>query len=187
MNLQEAIEARHSVRSYLSKKIPQDIRDKLDRFALDCSRDGDVHIFIQYDDPEGFNSGLARYGSFRNVQNYIVLAGKKGGDFSERCGYWEEKLVLYAQQLGLNTCWTALTFNRSRVKNPLRSGESLCMVIALGCGETQGIPHKGKSCSQVSDSVNAPDWFVSGVHAACADCGQPAEVPLFTAGMIRQV
>ncbi|MBR2760706.1 MAG: hypothetical protein IKD66_05995 [Solobacterium sp.] len=86
-----------------TKKITLDIPEKPDRCALDCSRDGDVHIFIQYDDPEGFNSGLARYGSFRNVQNYIVLAGKKGGDFSERCGYWGEKLVLYAQQLGLNT------------------------------------------------------------------------------------
>lgn len=127
-----------------TKKITLDIPEKPDRCALDCSRDGDVHIFIQYDDPEGFNSGLARYGSFRNVQNYIVLAGKKGGDFSERCGYWGEKLVLYAQQLGLNTCWTALTFNRSRVKTRFEAVKVSAWSLRSAVGKHKGFLIKAK-------------------------------------------
>ena len=166
MTIQEAISARHSVRAYKTDPIPQQIRTQLDDFAQKCSEEGNVHIFIRYDDPEGFDSRLAHYGHFRNVNNYIVLAGTKNSDFDLRCGYYGEKLVLYAQQLGLNTCWTALTFNKRRVKEILADGESLCMVIALGYGETQGVPHKGKSIADVLDGENAPDWFAEGVRAA---------------------
>ena len=166
MTIQEAITARHSVRAYKQEPIPADVRQKLDAFAKECSSDGNVRIFIQYDDPEGFDSRLARYGSFRNVGNYIVLAGKKSSDFDLRCGYYGEKPVLYAQQLGLNTCWTALTFNKSKVKQLLEQGESLCMVIALGYGETAGTPHKGKQFSDVAEGTDLPDWFREGVQAA---------------------
>ena len=166
MTILEAMQARHSVRAYLDKPIPANLRSQLDAFAAECSRDGRLHISIRYDDPEGFDSRLAHYGSFRNVKNYIVLAGKKDRDFDLRCGYYGEKLVLYAQQLGLNTCWAALTFNKKKVKELLEDGESLCMVIALGYGETQGVPHRGKTAADVAKAENAPDWFSAGVEAA---------------------
>ena len=166
MTIQEAIESRHSVRSYKPDPIPQNIRETLDAYAAECSEEGDLHIFIRYDDPNGFDSRLAHYGTFRNVNNYIVLAGTKNNDFNLRCGYYGEKLVLFAQQLGLNTCWTALTFNKRKVKELLKDGESLCMVIALGYGETQGTPHKGKTVSDVVIADNAPAWFTEGVQAA---------------------
>lgn len=166
MTILEAMEQRHSVRAYKPDPIPQDIRNKLDACAAECSEEGNIHMFIRYDDPDGFDSRLAHYGSFRNVNNYIVLAGKKNKDFDLRCGYYGEKLVLYAQQLGLNTCWTALTFNKRKVKEILSDGESLCMVIALGYGETQGTSHKGKTATDVVIADNAPDWFAEGVKAA---------------------
>ena len=112
ISLTDAIGARHSVRAYKDIPIPEEIRILLDDFAEACNREGHLHIFIRYDDAEGFHSRLAHYGSFRNVKNYIVLAGIKQDDFDIRCGYYGEKTVLYAQQLGLNTCWAALTFNK---------------------------------------------------------------------------
>ena len=166
MTIQEAIAARHSVRAYTAEPIPQELRSQLDACALECSNEGSVHIFIRYDDPDGFDSRLAHYGNFKNVNNYIVLAGKKDKDFDLRCGYYGEKLVLFAQQLGLNTCWVALTFNKRKVKEILPDGESLCMVIALGYGETQGTAHKGKTARDVSVGADAPDWFAEGVNAA---------------------
>ena len=166
MTILEAIAARHSVRAYQDRPIPQEIREKLEACAQACNREGKLHITIQYDDPEGFDSRLAHYGRFRNVRNYIVLAGRKDRDFDRRCGYYGEKLVLYAQQLGLNTCWVALTFNKKRVRQLLLPDESLCMVIALGYGETPGIPHKGKSAAEVSGGMDAPAWFHQGVEAA---------------------
>ena len=116
MTIMEAIDARHSVRAYKDIPIGQDIRGKLDEFVSRCNEESGLHITVRYDDPEGFDSRLARYGSFRNVKNYIILAGRKTADFNYICGYYGEKVVLYAQQLGLNTCWAALTFNRKRVR-----------------------------------------------------------------------
>lgn len=166
MTIMEAIDARHSVRAYLEKEIPPETREELDRFAEECNRESGLHIFLRYDDPEGFDSRLAHYGSFRNVRNYIVLAGEKKEDFDFACGYYGEKIVLRAQQLGLNTCWAALTFNRKKVRELIPEGESLCMVIALGFGETQGKPRKSKTADMVSDAGADLPWFAAGIDAA---------------------
>lgn len=167
MTLLEAIDRRHSVRAYRDRAIEPEVREELDSFVQACNRDGDLHIFIRYDDPEGFDSRLAHYGSFRGVRNYIVLAGKKGGDFEYRCGYYGEKVVLHAQRLGLNTCWVALTYNKKNVKRLLAPDEALCMVIALGYGETQGAARRSKSAAEVAQGDGAkPDWFAKGVEAA---------------------
>ena len=163
----EAIRTRHSVRAYLEKPIPAELREELDGFAASLNAESGLHIRIVYDDPTGFDSRLAHYGSFRNVANYIVLAGKKEGDFDFRCGYYGEKLVLFAQTLGLNTCWAALTFNKKKVRQLIPEGESLCMVIALGYGETQGRQHKSKDAAKVQELAGeTPDWFKQGLEAA---------------------
>ena len=166
MTIMQAMEARHSVRAYKDEPIPAEIRQKLDTLAEECSREKGLHIFIRYDDPDGFDSRMAHYGSFRGVKNYIVLAGKKRDGFETDCGYMGEKLVLFAQQLGLKTCWAALTFNKKKVRALLQSGESLLMVIALGYGESAGTPHRGKGYSDAARADDPPDWFKAGVEAA---------------------
>ena len=166
MTTLEAINARHSVRAYLDRPIGQELRGQLDAFVQQCNQESGLHIFIRYDDPDGFDSRLAHYGRFRNVRNYIVLAGKKGADFEYLCGYYGEKLVLLAQQLGLNTCWAALTFNKKKVKELIPEGEALCMVIALGYGETQGVARKSKTARDVTESASDLPWFNQGIDAA---------------------
>ena len=163
----EAIDARHSVRAYKTTPIAQDVRDDLNEFVRSCNKESGLNISVKYDDPTGFDSKLAHYGSFSNVCNYIILKGSKRSDFDFVCGYYGEKTVLYAQQLGLNTCWTALTFNKKKVKELVPAGETLCMVIALGYGETQGNTHKSKSMFDVIDVKGGmPEWFVAGVESA---------------------
>ena len=166
MTTLEAIDARHSVRTYLEKRIEEETRQELNRFTEKCNQESGLHIFIRYDDPDGFDSRLAHYGHFRNVRNYIVLAGKKTEDFDFRCGYFGEQIVLYAQQLGLNTCWAALTFSKKAVKKLIPAGETLCMVIALGYGETQGVTRKSKTAQEVSEGNPDQTWFEKGIEAA---------------------
>ena len=166
MTILEAIDARHSVRAYREDPIEEEKRRQLDEFAEECNRASGLHIFIRYDDPEGFDSRLAHYGHFRNVRNYIVLAGTKGPEFDTRCGYYGEKIVLFAQQLGLNTCWAALTFNKRKVRELIPEGETLCMVISLGYGETQGSTRKSKTFADVTENGTEEAWFRQGVEAA---------------------
>lgn len=167
MTLKDAILARHSVRKYKDIPIDTDTRHLLDLFVEECNIESGLHITVHYDDPEGFDSKLAHYGSFKNVNNFIVVAGKDCEDFDERCGYYGEKVVLQAQILGLNTCWAALTYNKKMVKRIVPEGEKLCMVIALGYGETQGVPHKNKPLEKmVATKGEMPAWFKDGVEAA---------------------
>jgi len=166
MTIMEAMEARHSVRTYQDRSVEQEVRQQLEWFVKKCNRESGLHIFIRYDDPDGFDSRLAHYGRFRNVRNYIVLSGKKSEDFEYLCGYYGEKIVLFAQQHGLNTCWAALTFNKKKVRELIPSGETLCMVIALGYGETQGVARKSKSVQDVTENGSDQPWFRKGVEAA---------------------
>lgn len=166
MDEMQAIRERHSVRRYLNQPITSEIREQLDAFIEEVNKESGLHIRIQYDDPDGFDSKLAHYGSFRNVKNYIILAGEDQPDFEERCGYYGEKVVLKAQSLGLNTCWAALTFNKKRVRKLISESQRFSMVIALGYGETAGVNHKGKGYQDVTLVKAAPEWFQAGVEAA---------------------
>ena len=118
-------------------------------------------------EPKAFQGKLAKYGKFRQVQNYFVMAGRKADDLDYRIGYYGEQLVLLAQTLGLNTCWVGLTFSKIPGTYVLNEGETIQAYIALGYGETQGVSHKIKTVEQVSNiNDNSPSWFRKGVEAA---------------------
>ena len=164
-NIMELMRQRHSVRQYLDKKIPEDVRAALDTCAQELNAESGLNIQVIYDEPECFNSRMAHYGKFENAKNYIAMVGKKAPDLEERCGFYGEKLVLKAQELGLNTCWVALTHGKSRAT--VGTGEREVIIISLGYGKTQGVPRKSKSAAEVSNlSDDAPEWFKNGVEAA---------------------
>ena len=157
--------ARHSVRQYLDRPIPQDVRDQLDAYAAELNAESGLHMQIIYDEPECFRSRMAHYGKFEGCTNYIAMVGKRAPDLDERCGYHGELLVLRAQELGLNTCWVALTHGKS--KAVVADGEREAIIIALGYGRTQGRPHKSKTAADVSDlSADPPQWYRDGIEAA---------------------
>lgn len=164
-NVVELMRSRHSVRQYLDKKIPEDVREKLDAYAAELNEKGDLHMQIIYDEPECFNSRMAKYGKFENCSNYIAVVGKKAANLNERCGYYGELLVLKAQELGLNTCWVALTHGKSRAV--IGKGETEAIIIALGYGKTQGAERKSKTAEEVSNLTDdSSEWFKRGVEAA---------------------
>lgn len=167
MDLMQAMQERHSVRAYTEQRIEDEKRKKLDDLIRECNQESGLHIQIRYDDPSGFDSKLAHYGSFRNVNNYIILAGKPCDDLPEKYGYYGERLVLEAQAMGLNTCWAALTFHKSKVKKQIPDGEDLVLVIAIGYGAGQGSSHKSRPFESVVETTGElPDWFRAGAQAA---------------------
>jgi Nitroreductase family. len=167
MDLFKAINERHSVRTYTEKKIEGKVKEDLYSFIEQCNQESGLHLQLILDKPETFSSFMAHYSHFSGVKNYIALVGKKSYDLEEKCGYFGEKIVLYAQTLGLNTCWVALTYSKSKTKFKIDKNEKLCLVIALGYGENQGIPHKSKSRENVMTvKENPPEWFIKGIDAA---------------------
>jgi nitroreductase len=167
MDILEAMQRRHSVRQYLETPLSDEIRDRLQQEAEACSREGGLHLQLITDEPDAFSGALAHYGRFSGVRNYIVLAGKEAPDLLERAGYYGERLVITAQQLGLNTCWVALSFSRRKTRYTLDRGEKFLLVISLGYGAAQGTPHRSKPVSRLircEDPV--PDWFRRGAEYA---------------------
>ena len=163
MDILKTMQERHSVRQYKDIPIESEKRDILDGLAKSLSDKSGLDIKIVYDEPNGFDSKMAHYGNFKNVKNYIALFGGKGKD--EAVGYYGEELVLKAQEIGLNTCWVYLTFNKKAVKD--LSDEKLYCVISLGYGENQGVPHKDKPTDRVLDvKGEPPQSFYDGVKAA---------------------
>ena len=165
MDMMEIMKARHSVRQYSGKKIEPEKRELLTALAKECSRESGLNIQLLFDEPKCFDSMMAHYGKFKGVENYIALVGKKGPDLDEKAGYYGEKLVLKAQEIGLNTCWVAMTHGKSAAK--IAKGEKLACIIALGYGVTQGSAHKSKPVQSLCNSPkDAPKWFARGMEAA---------------------
>lgn len=166
MELKEAIKARHSVRRYKNKPLDREAVAALQSEIATCNEEGDLHIQLVLNEPKAFDGFMAHYGKFSGVTNYIAMIGKKDG-LDEKCGYYGERLVLLAQQLGLNTCWVAMSYSKIKTAFVIEKGEKLCVVIALGYGETQGVAHKSKSIDEVIKAEGQiPDWFKSGVETA---------------------
>lgn len=163
MDLLEAIKQRHSVRQYLEKPIEKDIIEQLNTEIEKCNLESGLHLQLIVDEPKAFDTFLAHYGLFKGVKNYIAVVGND----EEACGYYGEHLVLLCQQLGLNTCWVALTYKKVPEFISILPHEKLQLVIALGYGKIQGKPHKSKSIQAVSNyNENHPEWFKKGVKAA---------------------
>ena len=167
MTIQEAIEARHSVRAFKKQTLTDDIVKMLEEKITELNIKGQLHMQLVLNEPKAFQGTLAKYGKFRNANNYIVIAGKKAEDLDERVGYYGELLVLLAQTLGLNTCWVGLSYSKVPGTYVLEEGEKIACYIAIGYGETQGVGHKIKTVEQVSNASDiTPSWFKKGVEAA---------------------
>ena len=178
MTIQEAIEARHSVRAYKDQPLSEDVVKVLEDEITIINKEGSLHIQLILNEPKAFQGTLAKYGKFRNVTSYLVMAGKLAEDLDERVGYYGERLVLLAQTLGLNTCWVGLSYSKVPGTYVLDEGEKIVCYIAIGYGETQGVGHKIKTVEQVSRSAvrtlgsstdasgATPSWFRQGVEAA---------------------
>ncbi len=166
MTLSEAIRTRHSVRKYRPEPIDGAVLDALRQQIAAANEDGRLHIQLVTDEPKAF-AGRMSYGKFSGVRNYLVMTGEKCDDFDERVGYYGERLVLFAQALGLNSCWAGLTYTKIPGTYSLGKDEKVACYIALGYGETQGVQHKSKSVGEVSNaSEDTPEWFDRGVQAA---------------------
>ena len=165
MTLQEAIAARHSVRQYQEKPIEANIIERLNEEIDLCNREGNLHIQLVANEPKAFAGGMAKYGKFRGVSNYLAMVAPKGAD--ESIGYYGERLVLLAQTLGLNSCWVGLSFRKQPDQYTIADGEKLHCVIALGYGANQGVQHPMQKKEKfVIANGPLPDWFRRGMEAA---------------------
>ena len=169
MEIREAIRARHSVRKYLDMPITGEMKEKLETLIRECNEESGLHIQLVLNDAECFRTLLAHYGWFENVNNYVAIVGSKElPDLEEKGGYYGQKIVLAAQQEGLNTCWVAGTYKKGKCRVEKAADEKIICVIAIGYGENQGTKHKSKPLAKLCSvkEEDMPGWFRNGVKGA---------------------
>lgn len=167
MDWMEAIRARHSVRSYTDRRIEGAALEGLRAEMEACSREGRLTMVLKQEETLAFSSFLAHYGLFKGARNYVVISGRPSDDLEERVGYYGERLVLRAQQLGMNTCWVGGTYRKGKVQRDIPEGEKLVCVIIVGYGANQGKQHRSKPLEKLYRCDGpAPEWFLKGVEAA---------------------
>lgn len=161
------METRHAVRTYNDKPVDEAAANTLRALIAAYNAQADLHIQLCLDEPQAFKGFMAHYGRFTNVKNYIVMAGKKTSGVDEKIGYYGEKIVLKATELGLSTCWTGMSYSRPKCRAIIAEDEKLACLVALGYSDNPGIPHKSKTIEQVSRVTgDMPEWFRRGIQAA---------------------
>lgn len=161
MEILEIMKNRHSVRQYKDQAIEKSKRAELNSYIEEINKESNLSIQIFYDEPKCFDSFMAHYGKFVNVKNYIAIVGNKNDQ--EKAGYYGEKIVLRCQEMGLNTCWVAMTHGKSQAK--IKKGQKQLILISLGYGETQGVAHKSKSKAELGHADRKTEWFKTGMEA----------------------
>lgn len=165
MDLMEVMKQRHSVRRFTDKPLDASAVEALQQEIESCNRESGLNIQLITDEPEAFQAGKPSYGQFKGCRNYLAIIGPKGKDVE--AGYYGERVVLKAQELGIDSCWVAMTYKKGKAQGTEAPGEKRYLVVALGYGETSGVTHKVKSLTDISDYKDGdPEWYKSGLEAA---------------------
>lgn len=160
----ELLESRHSVRQFTERKIDGETASVLQKEIDAINAESGLRFVLITENDAVFQANKPHYGNFSGCRNLFALYGGKGED--EKIGYFGERLVLFAQSIGLNTCWVALSYKKNKMPTQPPAGMMLYDVIALGYGKTQGIAHKSKPVEKVSKmTADTPEWFKDGMRA----------------------
>ena len=163
----EAIIARHSVRNYKAERIEDETAYLICQKIEELNRESGLHLQYIEDAGKTYNKLLNRTVGLDSAPSVIACVGKETDEnLEEKIGYYGEKLVLYAQTLGLNTCWAGI-FSRKKIPVVIDQGEKLVISIAIGYGDNQGKNHKSKTPDQIIQTAgNRPEWFEKGIEMA---------------------
>ncbi|PST45862.1 nitroreductase [Bifidobacterium callitrichos] len=174
MNLLEAIDARHAIRAYTDEPVAPDALARLQAEIDACNAESGLHIQMAAGLDDAFLGLKTHYGRFKGVHNAIALIGAvpsgseiataegtpvslEAADLQERVGYYGERLVLRAVQLGLDTSWAVLdgaeNVDPAEAWWTLGDGESMVWVIAFGHGARPGGRRRTKPIEELASVV----------------------------------
>lgn len=164
----EAIKERRSVRNFTSEALADETLNDLENYIAILNKESGLSFRIIKNNPEPFACGLDHYGKFTNVNQYFALVGPKGFTLEEKCGYYGERLVIHATEIGLGTCWVTLTYDKKLCKIDIKNEEKLVAVIPFGYYTENLKPHNSKPLTELYRIKGAEkfDWFFDGVMAA---------------------
>lgn len=167
MELLEAIRVRHTVRNYSGRAIEGEDLAQLSALIQRVNAEGGLNFRLINGVENALSPYRIRYGRWTGVSNYIAIVGQEAPDLEERCGYYGQQIVLWAQTAGLRTGWVETSYEVEPEVLGLQAGERMVLALVIGYSEEDGRPRKLKTyedLTQVQGEV--PEWFRRGVETA---------------------
>ena len=178
MDYLKAMDIRCSRRRYVPLPLKERDAAVLRERISEYNAAGGLHMELVVGNGDAFDGFKKSYGLFSGVKNYIIMAGKREDpDRHEKEGYYGEKLVLEATDMGLATCWIGSSYDRESCDLHLAEDEVMDLVIAIGYSEekwslkekmmTGMMRRNGKSMAEIlrCELSETPDWFQNGMQA----------------------
>lgn len=130
----QLLQSRHSVRAFSTEEIPAPVLNKLRAEAtMTNTHEQGMRFQIVTDDPDPFRGFSKSYGIFTNPRCYLAaVVDTATPDALERAGYFAEKFVMKAVELGLATCFVGGTYDGKQVKVQIRAGEKILFLVLFG-------------------------------------------------------
>ncbi len=135
----ELIKKRFSCRTYSEHPVEAQVRRRLADFAASTTA-GPLGTHARFElvaataqDRQALK-GLGTYGFIRGAAGFIIGATRDAENGLEDFGYLMERIILFATDLGLGTCWLGGSFTKSSfaAKIRARSGELVPAVASVG-------------------------------------------------------
>jgi nitroreductase len=136
----EIIRRRYSCRRYLDTPIEEETRLRLAEFAASDTAGPFGHTPARFilaaatEQDRQELRGLGTYGFIKNPTGFIIGAVGPGDRNLEGFGYLMERIVLFATDLGLGTCWLGGSFTRSSFSRRIgtKGRETIPAVVSTG-------------------------------------------------------
>ena len=131
----ELIRTRQSCRTYDGKEPDSALLNKLKAYLQETTESAGIKARFVLLHSKGETSGkLGTYGVISDAPAFIAGILDKDEKDTVRFGYLFEKIVLFATDLGLGTCWLGGTFKREDFKKRLglAANESLAILSPVG-------------------------------------------------------
>ena len=178
MDIIEAIGTRISCRAFEARAVEQEKFERLAAEVEQINAEAGLHFQLYGPRADGTAIDMSPRMFASNPPAYAALVGPKGAFPEEQLGYYGERLVLLATQLGLATCWVASTYDSATTRVELAGGEVLHDVVPIGYAPAKmpmkqrtiraGIRGRGKQLEDLWDGptplAEAPEWI-----RACID------------------
>ena len=159
----EAMKSRVSCRAYASKPVEEEKISELKGLVDQMNQESGLSM--QFYGSNGKTELKLNGAMFTGpVYWYAVLVGGDDPESAEKIGYYGEKLVMRATELGLGTCWVGGTYDKDSIRAQLLSDQKVWDVIPIGY-PLDKVPFKQKMIRERIRSKNTSlkDFFESDV------------------------
>ena len=153
----ELIKMRTSSRSFVQGNIESIALKKLKDYIAKINEESNIKakvIFIQKDTDGSKVMKLGTYGVISGCNSFIVGILDKEEKGSLEFGYLFEKIVLFATDLGLQTCWLGGTFNKENFKQSMTLLDNEFIPIVSPVGIKKEKPRVLESAMRVVVGAN---------------------------------